>query len=77
MQFPTQSIPENSLLPDRDTTSLGVHPGRNIHGCQLLEQKLGRVRQDNLRDFRLVLARSALELVLLERSRTRCQQLNP
>jgi len=55
-------------LSDRDTTSLGVHSRSYVHGCQLLEEKLGGIWKDDLSNFRLVFARSAFELVLLERS---------
>jgi len=56
-------------LSDRDTTPLGVHSRRNVHCCQLLEEKLGGVWKDDLCNLRLVLARSAFELVLLKGSR--------
>lgn len=55
-------------LSDRDTTSLGVHSRRYVHGCQLLEEKLGCIWKNNLSNLRLVLARSALELILFEGS---------
>jgi len=66
------SLPKISsrILPDRDTTPLSVHPSRDIHGRQLLEQELSSIRQNDLRNLRLVLARSTLELILLERSGT-------
>jgi hypothetical protein len=53
---------------DADTTALGVHAGGHIHGCELLEHELGGVWDDDLCDLGLVLARSALKLVLLERA---------
>ena len=53
---------------DADTTALGVHACGHIHGCELLEHELGSVWDDDLCDLGLVLARSALELVLLERA---------
>ena len=49
-----------------DTTALGVHARSHVHGSKLLEHKLGGVRNDDLCNFGLVLAWSALELVLLE-----------
>lgn len=53
---------------DADTTTLGVHARCHVHGCELLEHELGGVWDDDLCDLGLVLARSALELVLLERA---------
>ena len=55
-------------LSDRNTASLGVHSRRYVHGCQLLKEKLGSIWKNNLSDLRLVLARSALELILFEGS---------
>jgi hypothetical protein len=57
------------LSSDADTTTLGVHACGHVHGCKLLEHKLGGVWDDDLCDLGLVLARSAFELVLLERAR--------
>lgn len=51
-----------------NTASLGVHSRRNIHRRQLLEHQLGSIGNDDLRNLGLVLARSALEGVLLEGS---------
>ena len=59
------------LSSDADTTTLGVHARGYVHGCKLLEHELGSVRDDDLCDLGLVLARSALELVLLERAGSR------
>lgn len=56
------------LSSDADTTALGVHARGHIHGCKLLEHELGGVWDDDLCDLGLVLARSALKLVLLERA---------
>ena len=57
------------LSSDADTTTLGVHARGHVHGCKLLEHELGGVWDDDLCDLGLVLARSAFELVLLERAR--------
>lgn len=54
------------LLPDAVPAALGVHPRRDVHTRQLLEEQLRRIRNVNLRNLRLVLARAALELVALE-----------
>jgi len=59
------------LSSDADTTTLGVHARGHVHGCKLLEHELGSVWDDDLCDLGLVLARSALELVLLERAGSR------
>jgi hypothetical protein len=56
------------LSSDADTTALGVHARGHVHGGKLLEHELGGVWDDDLCDLGLVLARSALELVLLERA---------
>jgi hypothetical protein len=56
------------LSSDADTTTLGVHARGHVHGRKLLEHELGGVWDDDLCDLGLVLARSALELVLLERA---------
>ena len=56
------------LSSDTNTTTLGVHARGHVHGCKLLEHELSGVWDDDLCDFGLVLARSALELVLLERA---------
>lgn len=56
----------SDTLPDADTTPLGIHARRHVHGSELLEHELGRVRDDDLCNLGLVLAGSALELVLLE-----------
>ena len=53
-------------LTNRNTTPIREHPSRNVHGRQLLEEQLGSVRNDNLRDLGLVLARSALKLALAQ-----------
>lgn len=57
------------LLPDTVSTALGVHPRRDVHTCQLLEEQLRSVRDVDLRDLGLVLTRTALELVALEVSK--------
>lgn len=59
------------LSSDADTTALGVHARGHVHSSKLLEHELGSVWDDDLCDFGLVLARSALELVLLERAGSR------
>lgn len=46
---------------DRYPRSLSEHPGRNVHGCQLLEKQFRGIWDVDLRDSGLVLARSALE----------------
>lgn len=51
----------SAFSTNRDARSSGEHSGRNIHGCQLLEEKFGGIRNVNLRDLGLVLARSAFE----------------
>jgi len=62
-----ESDHESSLCSsDADTTALSVHARGNVHGCKLLEHELGGVWNDDLCNLGLVLARSALELVLLE-----------
>lgn len=53
-------------LSHRDAGSLRVHPGRDVHRSQLLEEQLGRIGNMHLRDPRLVLARSALERILFQ-----------
>lgn len=59
-------LPSPRLLPNAVPTTLGVHPRRDVHTRQLLEEQLGRVRNVNLRNLGLVLTRTALELVALE-----------
>jgi hypothetical protein len=56
------------LSSDANTTTLGVHARGHVHGRKLLEHELSGVWDDDLCDFGLVLARSALELILLERA---------
>ena len=56
----------SSSLSDGNTRPLSVHPGRNIHRSQLLEEQLGCIRNVHLRDPRLVLARPTFERILLE-----------
>jgi hypothetical protein len=56
------------LSSDANTTALGVHTRGHVHGRKLLEHELSGVWDDDLCDFGLVLARSALELILLERA---------
>lgn len=58
--------PPTSSLSDGDPRSLSVHPSRNVHRCQLLEEQLGCIRNVHLRDPRLVLARPAFKRILLE-----------
>jgi len=58
--------PPALALPHRDTTPLRIHAGGDVHTRQLLEKQLGRVRNMDLRNLRFVLARPALELILLE-----------
>ena len=53
-------------LSDCDARSLRVHPGSDVHGGQLLEEQLGRVRDVHLRNLGFVLARPAFERGLLE-----------
>lgn len=65
------SIISSPIYPDLNlsnahTTPIRKHPRSHIHRPQLLEQQLRRIRNDNLRDPRLVFARSALELSLAE-----------
>lgn len=47
--------------PHRHTRTVGEHTSRNVHRAQLLEQKLGRIRNMHLRDPVLVIAQSTLE----------------
>ena len=56
----------HTTLTNRNTTPIREHPSRNVHGRQLLEEQLSSVRNDNLRNLCLVLARSALELALAQ-----------
>jgi hypothetical protein len=49
------------LLPHRYSGSVGKHPSGNVHGGQLLEQKLGSVGNVDLGDAVLVVAQTALE----------------
>lgn len=58
--------PATSSLSDGDARSLSVHPSRNVHRSQLLEEQLGCIRNVHLRDPRLVLARPAFKRILLE-----------
>lgn len=46
----------------RHATSLGIHSRCDVHTCQFLEKQFGSVRNVNLRNSGLVLARAALEL---------------
>lgn len=55
-----------SRLPERDAGSVGEHPRCNVHGCEFLEQQLGGVRDVDLRNLGLVLARTTLERLLGE-----------
>lgn len=56
----------HTTLTNRNTTPIREHPSRNVHSGQLLEEQLSGVRDDNLRDLGLVLARSALKLALAQ-----------
>lgn len=60
-------------LSDSDTTACSEQTSRHIHRRKLLEQKLGSIRNDDLRNLGLVLARTALELVLAQAG-NRCHQ---
>lgn len=60
VQFCFHDVVQES--PHRDSTSFGVHPRGNVHTCQFLKEQLGGVRNMDLCDFRLVLARATLEL---------------
>lgn len=53
-------------LPHRYSGSVGKHSSGNVHGGQLLEQKLGGVWDMDLGDAVLVVAKTALEETLLE-----------
>ena len=55
-----------TLLTNTNPTPISKHPRRNIHSRQLLKQQLRRIRNHNLRDLGLVLARPTLELPLAQ-----------
>lgn len=55
-----------AILPDRHARSVSEHARSNVHGCQLLEEQLGSIRDVHLSDLCLVLARPALERLLGE-----------
>lgn len=57
---------ESHKLPHRYPRSVRKHPSGNVHRGQLLEQKLGGVRDVNLWDTVLVVAETALEETLLQ-----------
>ena len=59
-------LTDGPCLPDSHPRALRVQPGGNVHRGQLLEEQLGRVRDVDLRDLGLVLARPALEGILLQ-----------
>lgn len=54
------------LVADAKARAGGEHAGGNVHGEKLLEEELGGVRNVNLRDARLVMARTAFVFALLE-----------
>lgn len=53
------------LVSHAETGAVGEHAGGDVHGHELLEEKLSGVRDLNLADARLVVARTALVLALL------------
>jgi len=53
-------------LTNTNSTPLREHPRRHIHRTELLEQELRRIRDDDLRDLRLVLARPTLDLAFFQ-----------
>lgn len=53
-------------LPYANTTPSSEQPRRYIHGHQLLEQQLRRIRNMHLGNLGCVVTRSALKLLLLE-----------
>ena len=63
-------------LANRNTTPVREHPSRNVHSRQLLEQQLSSIRNDNLRNLGLVLARPALELALAQTGDRRHETAN-
>lgn len=65
--FPHMNTDESPRgLTHRHPRAIGEHARRDIHRGQLLEQKLGRIRDVDLRDPVFVVAQPALEEALLK-----------
>ena len=53
-------------LPQTNARPIRKHPRCHVHRRELLEQQLGRIRNDHLRNLRLIATRPTLELSLAE-----------
>jgi hypothetical protein len=54
------------LVTHAEAGAVCEHAGSNIHGEQFLEEEFGSVRNVDLRDARLIMARSAFVVPLLD-----------
>jgi hypothetical protein len=54
------------LVTHAEAGTVREHAGSNVHGEQFLEEEFGSVRNMNLRDARLIVARTAFVVTLLD-----------